>query len=167
MSLCKKQFTKNGTVSAMALLRGSMMTVKIRARLTLAGLSLLGLNLVGVVAAPPALATDVYVIANPSVTINTAELRDIYLGEKQFSGSIKMAPVDNAAIQGDFLAKALNFEASKYASLWTKKGFRGGLAAPTVKSGDAEVISFVKSTIGAVGYISSPPPPGVVQLFKY
>ena len=91
----------------------------------------------------------------------------MYLGEKQFAGSLKLVPIDNSVVQGDFLAKAINMDASKYASLWTKKGFRGGLAAPLIKTGDAEVISLVKSTPGAVGYVSSPPPPGVSELLKY
>lgn len=130
-------------------------------------LALLGLGLMAVAAAVPASAGDVYVIAHPSVALSASELRDMYLGEKQFAGSLKLVPVDNSIAQGDFLAKAIKMEASKYASLWTKKGFRGGLAAPATKSGDAEVISYVKATPGAVGYVSLPPGPGVVQLFKY
>ena len=127
----------------------------------------LGLGLVGLVANVPAKAADVYVIAHPSVKIASSEIRDVYLGEKQFSGSLKLAPVDNVSVQADFLAKAIEMDPSKYASLWIKKGFRGGLAAPPVKSGDAEVISYVKNTVGAIGYISTPPSSGVQQLFKY
>ena len=130
-------------------------------------LALLGLGLMGVVATVPATAGDVYVIAHQSVALSEAELRDVYLGEKQFAGSLKLVPIDNPVVQGDFLAKAINMDPSKYAALWTKKGFRGGLAAPLIKAGDAEVISQVKSTRGAVGYISSPPPRGVSELFKY
>lgn len=134
---------------------------------TFTRMALLSLGLMGTVAAAPALAGDVYVIANPSVSLTSMELRDVYLGEKQFVGSIKLVPVDNSVVQGEFLVKVLHMEASKYASLWTKKGFRGGLASPATKSGDAEVINFVKNTTGAVGYISTPPPLGVSQLFKY
>jgi ABC-type phosphate transport system substrate-binding protein len=46
---------------------------------------------------------------------------------------------------------------AKYAGIWTKKAFRDGLTAPAMKSGDAEVIEFVKRTPGAVGYVSSSP----------
>ena len=127
---------------------------------------LFGFGLMTAMVSAPVSAGDVYVIAHPSVTLSAAELRDMYLGEKQFSGSIKLAPVDNSAVQSDFLAKVLRIEASKYASLWTKKGFRGGLAAPIIKSSDAEVINFVKNTKGAVGYVSTPAP-GMNQLSKY
>ncbi len=128
---------------------------------------LLGLGLMGIVANVPAMAGDVYVIAHPSVNLTLTELRDVYLGEKQFAGSIKLTPVDNVAVQSDFLTKAIHMDASKYASMWIKKGFRGGLTAPPTKTGDAEVISFVKNTPGAVGYLSAPPPQGIKQLHKY
>ena len=130
-------------------------------------LALLGLGLMGVVATVPATAGDVYVIAHQSVLLSQEEVKDVYLGEKQFAGSLKLVPIDNSAVQGDFLAKAIKIDGSKYAALWTKKGFRGGLAAPLIKTDDAEVINLVKSTRGAVGYISSPPPRGVSELFKY
>ena len=130
-------------------------------------LGVLVMGLIGFVTTVPATATEVYVIAHPSVALSQAELRDMYLGEKQFAGSLKLVPVDNPVIQGYFLEKAILMDASKYALLWTKKGFRGGLSSPLVKTGDAEVISLVKTTPGAVGYVSTPPPPGVTQLFKY
>ena len=139
-----------------------MMPFKITAKLVF-----LGLGLIGLVANVPAKAAEVYVIAHPSVKLTLSEIRDVYLGEKQFAGSLKLTPVDNVAVQADFLAKAINMDPSKYAALWIKKGFRGGLSAPPVKSGDAEVISYVKNTVGAVGYISTPPSSGVQQLFKY
>ncbi len=134
---------------------------------TSAKLILLGLGLFGLSANVPANAAEIYVIAHPSVKLTLSEIRDVYLGEKQFAGSLKLAPVDNVAVQGEFLAKAINMDASKYAALWIKKGFRGGLAAPPVKAGDAEVISYVKNTVGAIGYISTPPTAGVQQLSKY
>lgn len=135
--------------------------------ITFSRLALLGLGLMGAVATVPATAGDVYVIANPSVSLTLTELRDAYLGGKQFAGSVKLVLVDNAVVQGEFLKKVINMETNKYTSLWTKKGFRDGLVAPATKSGDAEVISFVKNTTGAVGYISTPPPQGVSQLHKY
>jgi ABC-type phosphate transport system substrate-binding protein len=45
----------------------------------------------------------------------------------------------------------------KYSHVWTKKLFRDGLAQPALKSGDAEVIAYVKRTPGAIGYVSSTP----------
>lgn len=109
------------------------------------------------VAPLPSLAADVYVVANNSLTISADEIRDVYLGDKQIAGGTKLVPLDNAAQQKDFLEKALKVDAAKYNSIWIKKGFRDGLNAPAMKSGDAEVISAVKANPGAIGYVSTVP----------
>jgi hypothetical protein len=93
------------------------------------------------------------VIANLTVTLDAEEIRDVFLGEKQFSGKVQLIPVDNRALRVEFLAKVLQSDERKYAARWTRKAFREGLAAPVVKNNDAEVNSFVRSTPGAVGYV--------------
>jgi hypothetical protein len=103
-------------------------------------------------------AADVVVISHPGTTISAGEVKEIFLGEKQFAGGTKLVPVDNASLQDNFLSKFLDMATSKYNSAWTKKSFRDGLTPPAVKSGDSEVIDFVKRTPGAVGYVSSAPP---------
>ena len=99
-------------------------------------------------------AAEIVVISNSGVKLTAADVRDVYLGEKQFADSIKLVPVDNHALQVDFLAKAVRMEAGRYNTAWTKKAFRDGVNAPAVKASDAEVIEFVKRTPGAVGYVS-------------
>lgn len=121
---------------------------------TIAKQAVWGLSLV--VLTVSAMAGNVYVVAHPSVELNQFEVQQVYKGEKEFSGAIKLVPVDNAAVQSDFLEKVLSMDAGKYGALWIKKSFRAALEAPPVKSGDAEVISFVKKTRGAVGYVSTP-----------
>ena len=129
--------------------------------------TLLGLGLVGICVITPAMAGDVYVIAHPSVAaLDEDEIREVYLGDKQFAGAVKLVPVDNASVQSDFLERVISMRADKYASMWVKKGFRGDATAPATKSGDAEVIKFVKSTAGAIGYVSSPVK-GVKELHQY
>lgn len=109
---------------------------------------------------------EVFVIAHPSVQIVSGDVRDIFVGDKQFAGSVKLVPVDNAPAQEQFLAKALRMESAKYNSAWTKKSFREGLNPPAVKSGDAEVVEFVKRTPGAIGYVTNPPS-GVTVVQKF
>ncbi len=99
-------------------------------------------------------AGDVYVIANPAVSLSAEDIRDVFVGEKQLSSGTKLVPMDNASLQADFLAKVIKVDAAKYASIWTKKGFRDGLNPPPVKGSDTEVINAVKNTPGAVGYVS-------------
>jgi ABC-type phosphate transport system substrate-binding protein len=102
-------------------------------------------------------AGDVFVIANAGVTVTTEEIREIFVGDKQLAGSVKLVPMDNSTAQGDFLEKVVKVDAAKYSAIWVKKGFRDGLTAPAVRGGDAEVISAVKSTPGAIGYVSKAP----------
>ena len=103
-----------------------------------------------------AMAGNVYVIAHPSVELNQFEVQQVYKGEQEFAGAIKLVPVDNAAVQSDFLDKVMRMDAGKYGALWIKKSFRAALTAPPTKSGDAEVINFVRNTRGAIGYVSAP-----------
>jgi len=100
-------------------------------------------------------AADLYVIANPGTTVSPADVRDIFFGEKQFSGTVKYVPVDNTAAQEDFLAKVMKMDLAKYNAAWTKKSFRDGVNPPTIKGGDSETIEFVKHTPGAVGYVGT------------
>jgi len=102
-------------------------------------------------------AADVVVIANPGIAISSGDIKDIFLGEKQFAGSTKLIVIDNASAQGAFLSKFMKMDAAKYNNIWTKKSFRDGLTPPAVKSSDIEVSEYVKRTPGAVGYVTSTP----------
>lgn len=102
-------------------------------------------------------AGEVVVISNSETTISAGDIKDIFLGEKQFAGSSKLVVVDNASTQGAFLSKFMQMDVAKYNNIWTKKSFRDGLTPPSVKSSDAEVTEFVKRTPGAVGYVSTSP----------
>ncbi|MBI3562466.1 MAG: phosphate ABC transporter substrate-binding protein [Gammaproteobacteria bacterium] len=103
-------------------------------------------------------AGEIYIVSHPTLSIRSDEVRDIYNGDKQLSAGVKLVLVDNALIQTDFLARVVKLSIDKYNSLWIKKSFRDGISIPQVKSGDAEVIAFIKSNPGAIGYISKPHP---------
>ncbi len=126
----------------------------------------------GIAALPMALSgaclADQFVIAHSSVNISENEIREAYLGEKQFASGVKLVLVDNAALQDLFLARVLRMGASKYDTAWIKKSFRDGLIAPSVRPGDAETIEFVRRTPGAIGYVAaSKPPTGVNVISKF
>jgi hypothetical protein len=107
------------------------------------------------------------VIAHPSVKLGASDIRDVYLGEKQFESSLRLIPVDNAAAQEEFLSAILQTNQRQYQARWVRKTFREGLPAPPVKDNDAAVRSFVRSTPGAVGYVSGSGGAGVVVLDRY
>ncbi len=115
---------------------------------------------------PVAHADDLYVVCASSVTLAMADIRDVFLGEKQFAGPIKLVPVDNSAMQPDFLAKVMKMDAGKYTTAWTKKSFRDGFTPPSVKGADGEIVEFLKHTPGACGYLGSAPPPGLTLIGK-
>lgn len=112
-------------------------------------------------------AGDLYVISNSGTTVSASDIREIFLGEKQIAGSIRLVPVDNAAAQEQFLSKVMKMEAAKYTASWTKKSFREGVSAPPVKGSDAETVEFVKQTPGAVGYVGGAQPAGVNIVGKF
>lgn len=109
---------------------------------------------------------DLFVISNSATTIAAGEIKEVFTGEKQFSGSTKLIPIDNGPAQENFLSAALKMEAARYNTIWTKKSFREGLSPPSVKSGDTEVLDFVRKTPGAVGYVKTQPS-GVNIIQKY
>lgn len=101
---------------------------------------------------------EVVVIANEPGLVSPGEVREVYLGDKQFgAGNVRLVVSDNAAAQAEFLAKALNLDVARYNAAWTKKSFREGLNPPPVRATDADVVAFVKQTRGAIGYVSSSP----------
>lgn len=112
-------------------------------------------------------AADLYVICNPDVSLSASDIRDLFLGDKQFSGTIKLMPADNGAAQPAFLEKVLKMDAGKYSIAWTKKSFRDGLNPPPMEGSDAEAVSYVKRTAGACSYTSTPAGAGVVVIAKY
>ena len=111
-------------------------------------------------------AGDVFVIANANVTLSANEVKDVFVGEKQIVAGTKLVPMDNAAVQADFLSKVISVDAAKYASIWSKRAFREGINPPPVRGSDAEVLAAVKSTPGAVGYVSKAPD-GVKVIAKF
>jgi hypothetical protein len=116
--------------------------------------------------ATAAAAADIYVIAHPGLKLSPDEAREAFLGEKQFAGPQRIVAFDNAAAQADFLRKVYDMDVNKYNTIWAKKGFRDGLNPPAVKGSDVEVLSAVRATPGAIGYVSTPPA-GVTVIRRY
>src|SRR5206468_12998356 len=107
-----------------------------------------------------------YITVGQGVTLTGTEVKEVYLGDKVSSGSVRLVPVDNAAASEAFLSKVMGITPRNYESVWTKKAFRDALNPPNLLSTDAQVLEFVKRTIGAVGYVSTPPS-GVTIIQKF
>lgn len=109
---------------------------------------------------------ELMVIASAGVSLTADEVRDVFVGDKQLAGQVKLTPLDNTAVQEDFLNKVVKVNAGKYASIWAKKGFREGINPPPLRGSDAEVILAVKNSLGAIGYVSKAPA-DVKVILKY
>lgn len=106
-----------------------------------------------------------YVIANADVS--AADIREIFLGSKQFAGPVRLVPVDNSAARDGFLEHELNMSSHKYSSIWVSRAFRDGTVPPQVLRSDADVVRFVKQTPGAVGYVGVTPPADIRVVTSY
>lgn len=100
---------------------------------------------------------ELYIISNSALPIAADEVKSIFQGETEFSGSIKLEPTDNNAAQAVFLSKVMGMDKAKYESWWVKKSFRDGANQPPARATDMEVIEYVKKTPGGVGYVATPP----------
>lgn len=110
---------------------------------------------------------DVYVIENNSLGVTADDVKEIFLGLKQTTGTSILRPVDNKPIQDEFLQKALGITKARYDAQWIKRSFQEGLNQPTALTSDSEVVSFVKSNKGGIGYVTAEPGAGVKVVKKY
>ncbi len=107
---------------------------------------------------------DLYIICNSTVSVTATDVRDMFLGEKQFVGATKLVPIDNSAAQAAFLEKILGMNAAKYSTTWTKKSFRDGINPPLLAGSDLEALAFVRRTPGACSYVTMPVSSDVVLI---
>jgi hypothetical protein len=128
------------------------------------------LTLAGVGAAafaPQGRAQELYVICHPSVSLTENDLRDVFLGDKQFTGGILISLADNSAARELFLRRVLKMDAAKYLTSWTKKSFRDGVNPPALSVDDAEALDYVRRAPGRCSYVTMAPGPGVSIIAKY
>jgi hypothetical protein len=114
-----------------------------------------------------ALADNLFVACHAGVLLAPADVRDVFLGEKQFSNAVRLVPVDNIAAQAVFLEKVLKMNDLKYATTWAKKSFRDGINPPAAMANDAAVLEFIRRTPGGCGYFGVEPLADVTVIGKY
>jgi hypothetical protein len=112
-------------------------------------------------------AAEVYVICHPSVSLTASDLRDVFLGDKQFAGGTVLTLSDNSAARDAFLQKVLKMDVDKYRTAWTKKAFRDGVNPPTLMMSDAEALDYVRRAPGRCSYVTTAPGPGVAVIAEF
>lgn len=105
------------------------------------------------------------VIVHPQVKggqIPKAVLSSIFLKEAtRWGDGSDVRPVDQsmrAPVREAFSMKVIGKPIEGVQAYWTRRFMDGRVLPPPVKASDADVISFVASTPGAIGYVSSSTP---------
>lgn len=97
--------------------------------------------------------------ANSNTSITKQEASDFFLKKKtKWSTGEKVAVVDmtpNSSTRIDFTKDVHGKSVGQVRAYWQQSVFAGKATPPKEVDSDAEVIEFVKSNPGAVGYVSS------------
>ena len=97
--------------------------------------------------------------ANPITEIAAAALGKIFLKEALgFPGGGNATPVDlgkSSPVRAAFSKRVIGRPVSAIETYWQQQIFSGKEIPPAAKSSDDDVIVFVKSTPGAIGYVSA------------
>jgi ABC-type phosphate transport system substrate-binding protein len=105
-------------------------------------------------------AQDVVVVANYSVQVSEikdADLRAIFTGEKtRFADGSHAVPVilKGGPVNEVFLQKHLGQSPGDFRAQWRKAVFTGQGAMPKAFDSESDLINYVASTPGALGYVS-------------
>lgn len=101
-------------------------------------------------------AGDVVVIGHAAMgKLDAVTVKRIFTGKLIKVGGIDVTAVNvkPGSLRDHFLQAFLNQNDDKYTAYWTTRHFIGKGAPPMELPGAAEVIKFVQSTPGAIGYI--------------
>lgn len=105
-----------------------------------------------------AYADEIVVIGNSNVPrMDEATIQKVYTGKFITVSGIDLKPVGakpGTATRDHFLQEFIHQDEEKYTAYWTVRRHIGKGEPPTELASAAEIISYVQSTPGAVGYIS-------------
>ena len=120
------------------------------------------LFLLAIGAMPAGLAAQEFqVVAHAATSVSSVspgELSDVFLKKVTKLGGAAVAPVDQAKaspIRAAFTKRVHGRAVSAVDAFWQQQIFYGGDSPPATKPSDDEVLAFVKSTPGAIGYVSA------------
>ena len=115
-----------------------------------------------VVSSGPALASDLVIVANPTVRVDSMpekQLRRVFFKQTtRWPDGTTVKPIDqpmSADIRRVFSEEILQRDVASVESFWNGQVFSGRGTPPPTAGSDAEVVAYVRETPGAVGYVSS------------
>lgn len=110
--------------------------------------------------ASPVWASDLVLVANHSVSVNTmsrSDVKKVFLSKKKNISGVSVKPIiiiDNK-ITDHFLRVYVRKTPSQFTTYYKVLIFSGSGMEPKAVSSEAEMISYVARTAGALGYVSS------------
>lgn len=118
--------------------------------------------------ASPLLAQDAMpfvVVAHPSVDVDSLsakEISDLFLKKAiRWRDGTEVVPVDlpsDSRVRASFSEAIHDREVSAIKSYWQRQIFSGRAVPPVEKTSEDEVLDFVRSRRGAIGYVSAEAP---------
>ena len=98
------------------------------------------------------------IIVSPTgpATLSAEQAAQIFMGRETRVGSAVAAPViqKGGAARDAFHANIVKRDPVQFEAHWSKLSFTGKGKPPAVRASDEEVVKFVESTPGAIGYVS-------------
>jgi hypothetical protein len=113
--------------------------------------------LVALLSMSDALAGEVVVIGNTALgKLDVLTIQKLFTGKLIRVNDIDVTAVNikSGALRDQFLSRYLNLSDEKYSAYWAIRLFAGKGMPPKELQSAAEVIIFVKTTTGAIGYIN-------------
>ena len=124
--------------------------------------ALLGLALVLHAGAPRALAAQEFVlVAHPSLAVDALDaitVQRIFLKQADRIHGTRVKPVDQvpeSPVRVAFLRRVVRRPASTLRAYWQQQLWSGGDHPPEMRTSDEEVLYFVRTTPGGIGYVSA------------
>lgn len=101
------------------------------------------------------------IIANNSVAqneISASEVKEVYLGNKgtwNDGAAINVSMIANQVVLGEFLGQFVDMPYRMFDLHWKQTVFSGKAVQPKKAANDAEIVQYVSSTPGAIGFVKS------------
>jgi ABC-type phosphate transport system substrate-binding protein len=108
--------------------------------------------------------------SNPTSSLSRPQVSEYFMGKTtDWSHGGKIKPVDqveNSSTRQAFSDEVLGKSISAVKSYWQQQIFSGRGVPPTEVSGDSDVVAFVRSNPGAIGYVSAGADTGSVKVIS-
>ena len=95
---------------------------------------------------------------SPINAISLAELKELYLGNRQHIQNVRVLPLDQdnqEIIRQNFYDQVINIDQSQLISHWSKLIFTGKGQSPKSLLADDSILQFVSANPSTIGYINS------------